>query len=181
MRSARLVVAGLLPLGVLLGHGAGYGLAGEHSHHYMTGAPLWPVACLAAGAAIGIAAWSGLQRPHPRQCPRLSLVVVVQGAVFFAQEGAEHLVRGHGFSHLMASPAFRWGLAAQAVTAAILVLASSVARATGQRLRTMSGRSCPTARPRPSASRPVVATTMSGAVLSSPASERGPPPFFVRA
>ena len=45
MRSSRVVVAALLPLGILLGHSAGYALAGEHTHGYMTGGWLWAAPC----------------------------------------------------------------------------------------------------------------------------------------
>jgi len=181
MRSARLVVAGLLPLGILLGHNAGYGLAGEHTHGYMTGGPLLPVAVLAAAAAVGIFSWYGFRHPYPRRWPPLSRVAAVQVTLFVAQEGVEHIVEGHGFAHLMASPAFRWGLAAQAVTAAILVVAACFAVATGQRLRILLGR--PSARPRLTSCAPrrAMSAALSSSMPVTPASERGPPPFFVPA
>jgi len=45
MRSSRVVVAALLPLGILLGHSAGYALAGEHTHGDMTGGWLSAAPC----------------------------------------------------------------------------------------------------------------------------------------
>lgn len=181
MGSSRVVVAALLPLGILLGHSTGYALAGEHTHGYMTGGWLWAAPGLAAVAAVGVFAWAGLQGDPLRQCPRLSPVIAVQGVVFFGQESVEHLVQGHGLSHLLASPTLRWGLVAQVITATVLIVASCFALATGRRLRTLLGRLSTRARPRPWVPRPAMAAALSDAVTGSPASERGPPPFFVPA
>jgi hypothetical protein len=175
---SRLAAVALLPLGVLLGHSAGYGLAGEHTHGYLAGGRLWWAAWLAGAGSVGAFAWFGLRGGGQPRRPRVFGVACAQAVVFVVQEGLEHVLHGEGLADVVASPSFRWGIAAQVVTATILVVTASLARYTAQRLRALVGHSPGRVVARCSTPRPQTAADVQGTVLASPASERGPPSFL---
>ena len=175
---ARSAAVAMLPLGVLVGHSAGYAVAGEHAHGYLGGGPLWPAAWFAGTASVAAFAWLGLRGTGRPRGPRLSQVAGAQAVVFVVQETIEHVVHGHGLADLLASPSFRWGMVAQVVTAAALVIAASLARYTGQRLRTLVRYSAGCIAARSPAPRPQAVPVGHGELLGFSASERGPPSFL---
>jgi hypothetical protein len=59
--------------------------------------------------------------------------------LFTGQEIAEHTLAGHGPAAALHSPALWWGLAAQVVTALVVVVVLRASAATGARLVTLSG------------------------------------------
>ena len=170
----------LLPAGALLGHAAAYGIGGTHgaaapAHGYLTG-----VVAVAAPLALAGLVWHAWQGGRGGKRPSMRLLVVGQPLAFVAQEGAEHVVGGHGLASVLQSPAVRVGIAAQVLVALTSALLVRAARATGRAVVAMlrrrrdwggheSGPRPPTVTPAPLA--PMVGSSC----------ERGPPHLLVPA
>lgn len=175
MRARWLTVA-LVPLGTLGGHALGYLAAGQeaaftgaHSHLRPT---LW-LALAASAAAVAAMAVAGAEGGRLR--PRTRTMVGAQVVLFGLLEAVEHLHAGHHLHSLAADPSFRWGLAAQLVSAGLLVLVAGLARASGQLVRECRARRqvVPRSTPRPRWHH--VDPSLPSARAASSVSERGPP------
>ena len=174
-RRAAVLGLALVPLGTLAGHVAGYSLAGQDAGLDGRHAHLRPAAWLAVASALGAVGWLARGRAGPLARVPVGWLAGVQGMLFLALEGIEHLAAGHGPEELLAEPTFRWGLAAQVATAAALVLTALVARFSGDRVRALlSGRSGGHGAAGAGVP-PVVLSEARSLILASPASERGPP------
>ncbi|MGH9164438.1 MAG: hypothetical protein ACRDZW_02850 [Acidimicrobiales bacterium] len=176
-RRAVVLAFGLAPLGAVAGHMTGYFVAGQRAALVGSHGHLRPTAWLTVVAAVLALGWAAAARgPRPA---RLSTAWLAAGqaALFLGLESAEHLAGGRGLGHLLAEPALRWGLVAQVATAAVLVVAAVVARASGERVRARLARRRRFVRPsaQPSATTVVVRSL----TLASSASERGPPRTLV--
>lgn len=126
----------LVPIGTIAGHLSGSLLAGEgpafsgpHSH-------LRPASWLAVAAAVGALSFLALSRAGVR-CHRLTArwLTASQIGLFGAVEALEHLHAGHGGLAFATEASFRWGVAAQLASAAVLAMAARLARATGALVR----------------------------------------------
>lgn len=171
-----------MPCGVIAGHAIGYLMAGESAGFNGSHGHLLPVAWLAGFAAT--AALVLVASRHGERRTRRSLVWLTGGqmAVFLGLEIAEQLAAGHGLVELLWTPSFRWGLAAQLVTATVLVVAATLSRASGERLRALlSSRSILVGPQRRSSWPRTPSVHYDSILLASPASERGPPRYFVPA
>lgn len=173
--SRALVAAALVPIGTVAGHGAGYLLAGQDASLGGGHGHLRPATWLTAAVAVLALGWVAAARDGLTRRPRTAVLAAAQSGLFLALEGAEHLASGHNPAHLLHEPALRWGLAAQLVTAALLVLATVVARSSGERVRALLS-----APARPPAAAPALvrrprAALRAGLLAVSPATERGPP------
>lgn len=176
---AAVVALALVPLGTIAGHAAGYELAGRHASFDGSHSHLRPGAWLTAVVAVAALGWIATGRGDGMRRPRLVGLAGGQAVAFLVLEAAEHVVGGHGLGHLLADPSFRWGLVAQVAVAAVLVLATAFARATGERVRALlSGRSRAVGAPPPAAASCVTAAHC-GLTVVSPATERGPPRHLV--
>ena len=168
-----------MPLGTVAGHVVGYVLAGQHAGLDGNHSHLRPIAWVTAITALAGLGWVGAARSGRSVRLPVAGLAAAQASLFVILEAAEHVAGGHGLGHLLAEPGLRWGFAAQLATAAVLVLATSLARATGDRVRALLGgrprrRSAPTAVP----TRFAVPRRL---LLVSSASERGPPRTLVPA
>lgn len=179
-RRAAILLA-LVPVGTIVGHVVGYGIAGEHpgltGDHSHLSPVVWPASIL----ALATLAWLGVGGRRLANRLPLAWVVAGQATLFVALEAAEHLVRGQALHHVLTEPALRWGLLAQVATAAVLIAVAASARASGERIRALlSRRSHRTAQPAVSAvsANPVAIRSL---VFASPASERGPPELVAAA
>ena len=144
----RSVVVALVPAGAIAGHVLGYLLAGEDAALHGGHSHLRPAAWVAAGATAAVLACLALARPGREPRPvRLASLVTAQVVLFGVVEAGEHLVAGHGPVSIVVSPSFRWGVLAQLLSGAVLVLAARLARASGVRVRSILARR----RPRPPA------------------------------
>lgn len=178
-RAALLAVA-LVPLGTVAGHVAGYVLAGQHAGLDGGHSHLRPLAWVTAVTALAGLGWAGAARSGRSVRLPVAGLAAAQASLFVILESAEHLAGGHGLGRLLAEPGLRWGVAAQFATAALLVLATSLARASGDRVRALLG-----GRSRRRSAAPTAVPTRSAAprnlLLVSSASERGPPCALVAA
>lgn len=173
------LLAGLVPIGTLVGHAAGYAAAGEHLAHDGAHAYLGPGRWLAAAAGAAALGWIAAGGHKADSAPVLRRLGAGQMLLFFGMETVEGLASGHGVHGLLTQPSLRWGLAAQVVVAAGLVVAAVLARATGARVRALLiPRPC-VLHLRPAVLAAVMVHRICSAVLTSPASPRGPPPSLV--
>ena len=136
------MVGALVPSGTIAGHAVGYLLAGESATLSGAHSQLRPVAW--GTAALTVATFAGLalvrSRGHRRGGP-LPSMACAQVVLFCALEAAEHVRAGHGAASLVGDPSFRWGVAAQLVTAGVLLAAARLARASGDCVRALLLRS----------------------------------------
>jgi hypothetical protein len=170
-----LVAVALVPVGTVAGHATGYLLAGEDASFAGGHRHLHPASWLTAAAAVLVLGCVAAARDGLGRRPRMAALAAAQSGLFLVLEGVESVAAGHSPAHLLAEPSLRWGLAAQLVTAAVLVLATVVARSSGERVRALLSGS-----PRPPAGRPALVLRPGAAVRPSlfalsPATERGPP------
>jgi hypothetical protein len=175
----RLAGFALLPAGTILGHASAYVLAGRapdgglHAYLNLAG---WPVAFGALGALL----WFSWSRHAHRSTPRVEPFAAAQVFFFLFQESLEGMIDGHAVTATLGSPTVRYGVAAQLVLAATIVLFTRLAAAGGARLRRMfTGRRSPC---RPSGAGfhgRATAFRRPPALVASPASERGPPSLLV--
>ncbi len=138
----RPALALLAPSGVLAGHAVGHLIApgnGGHSvdHGYLglaaaMAAPLALVALVCAGAR-GSQPGAGGRKVSRRPVP-VGALLVAQSLLFAGQEAIEHVAAGHGVIAVLGSPAVWVGLAAQVVTAVLLVLLLRASATAGARL-----------------------------------------------
>ena len=177
----RAVVVAVSPLGTIAGHVVGYRLAGHGASLDGSHAHLRPGAWLAVALAVAALAWVAVSGRGGRTRASLTLLASGQLASFVVLEAAEQLVGGHGVGHLPGDPSFRWGLAAQVVAAAVLVLAVGVARATGERVRAVmtSGKPSVTIGATPPPFRPIATPALRSLTVATAVSERGPPRLLV--
>ena len=176
-RATAVVALALVPLGTIAGHVAGYAMAGDQASSGGGHAHLRPAAWVTALVAALALAWIAGGRGTATR-PRLAWLAGGQAASFVVLEVGEHLLGGDSMAHLLGDPAFRWGLAAQAAAAGVLVVAAVVAAVTGEKVRAVLAARLglprgPEPPPRPRRTSPL--RTLS---TVSPATERGPPPFF---
>lgn len=172
---AALLTISLVPLGTIAGHVAGYVLAGQHAGLDGGHGFLRPLAWVTAVTALGGLGWVATARSGRVVRLPVAGMATAQASLFLILEAAEHVAGGHGLERLATEPGLRWGVAAQVATAAALVLAISLARASGDRVRALlSGR--PSRRSAALApAGPTAGTLVRGLILVSSASERGPP------
>lgn len=137
----------MVPAGTVAGHVLGYLMAGEDAGLHGAHSHLRPAAWVAAGLTAAALAAVAVARPTPtpttgrgRGRPRVSWLVAGQVLAFGLLEAAEHLGSGHGALSFVADPSFRWGVAAQLVSAALLIAAAGLARTSGQRVRALLAR-----------------------------------------
>lgn len=177
---AALVTVALVPLGTVAGHVAGYVLAGQHAGLDGGHSHLRPLAWVTAAAALAGLGWVAAAGPSRAVRLPAAGLATAQVSLFVLLESAEHVAGGHGLGHLLAEPGLRWGLAAQLATAAVLVLATSLARASGDRVRALFA-----GRPRRRSAEPTFVpasfAVLRRLLLVSSASERGPPHALVPA
>lgn len=181
-RHAALIAIALVPLGTIVGHVVGYGMAGRHAGLDGSHGHLRPAAWLTTLAALVALGWvAGAQRPVPSRLP-LAWLAVGQAVSFFGLESAEQLAGGHGLAEMLAEPALRWGLLAQVATAAALVVVAVSARASGDRVRAfLAARPRRILRPSATLKTTTAAVVVTCLTLASSASERGPPQFLASA
>lgn len=181
MRARWLTVA-LVPLGALGGHALGYLAAGQEAAFTGAHSHLRPALWLAlAASAAGVAAVALAGAERGRRCPRTTTLLAAQVGLFGVLETVEHLHAGHHVHSLAAEPAFRWGLAAQLVSAGLLVLVARLARASGQLVRQCLARRRVAPRPTRRLRWRIVDPSLPSAGAASSVSERGPPPAPVAA
>lgn len=170
------VAIALVPLGTVAGHAAGYLLAGRHASFAGDHVHLRPTSWLAVLGAVAALGWATVDRAGTgRNRPRLVALAGAQAGLFVGLEAVEHLTAGRGVGRLLSEPSVRWGLAAQVATAAALVLATVVARASGERVRALLSSRPPAGRTDTPTPAPAASPTLRDLLPGSPASERGPP------
>ena len=144
LRPALLLAA---PAGVLGGHAIGYlaapepagGGAVHHGYLSLALALSVPLAVMAVAWAATIGASGSRAVPRPPRPVPLGPLLVAQWVLFTGQEAAEHAVSGHGLAAALHSPALWWGLAAQVVTAAAILVLLRASAATGALLVALLG------------------------------------------
>lgn len=175
MRARWLTVA-LVPLGTLGGHALGYLAAGREASFTGAHSHLRPTLWLAlAASAGGVAALALAGGGRGRRCPRTSTLALAQVGLFCVLEAGEHVHAGHHVDSLAADPSFRWGLAAQLVSAGLLVLVARLARASGELVRECLARRRVVPRPLRGLRWRHLDPSLPSAGSASSVSERGPP------
>lgn len=135
------MVVALVPSGAVAGHVLGYLVAGQDAALRGTHSHLRPAAWAAAALAATALGCLAMLRPVSRRDgPRLGSLVSAQVALFALVEAGEHVLGGHGATSFVKDPSFRWGVLAQLVSAAVLIGAARMARATGERVRALLAR-----------------------------------------
>lgn len=177
----RLGVAFLIPAGGLVGHGAGYALAGSHPHAEPGHGYLAAVATVAVPLAVAALVWQACQGATRARRPSLGPLLVAQPLLFLGQEGLEHFLAGHGMASLAQSSAVRVGVVAQVVVAAMTLLVVHAARATGRAVAATLLRTWPGRRTSPSILRSPASTPVVSRARRTRVTERGPPPLPVLA
>ena len=179
-RAAFLIVA-VVPLGTVAGHVAGYVLAGQHAGLDGGHSHLRPLAWVTAVTALAGLGWVAAARSAGSVRLPVAGLAAAQAALFVVLEAAEHVAGGHGLERLLAEPGLRWGLAAQVATAALLVVATSLARASGDRVRALLGGHTARRPAAVAAAAPAGRTCVRSLIVVWSASERGPPSAAVPA
>jgi hypothetical protein len=170
----------MIPAGTIAGHVLGYLAAGDDPAFSNAHSHLRPAAWLAAALALGSLAFLASVRTRPiGRGLSLSRMVGAQVALFAALEIVEHLHSGP--AALLGDASFRWGIAAQLVSATVLLAFAALARVSGERLRALLAGRRPHARS--SRRRPWCAlpATIRSSTASCSVSERGPPRLLVSA
>lgn len=137
----RAVVVAMVPAGTIGGHVLGYLMAGEDAALHGAHSHLRPAAWVALAATAAALACVALVRSRPgRERVPLCPLVAAQVGLFAVVEAGEHALTGHGAASVVTDPSFRWGVLAQLLSGAVLVLACRVARVSGDRVRALLAR-----------------------------------------
>lgn len=129
----------MLPVGVLVGHTVGYGvappdpeaIAASGGHGYLDAATALATPLLIL--AMVMALLSGFRRARC-SAPSVGRLFTLQAVAFVALEQSERLAAGANATAAVAEPAVWWGLAAQLVVAAAAVMILRVLHRTGRLL-----------------------------------------------
>lgn len=176
-RATAAVALALVPLGTIAGHVAGYAMAGDQASSRGSHAHLRPAAWVTALLAALALGWIAGGRGTATR-PRLAWLSGGQAASFVLLEVGEHLLGGDSIGHLVGDPAFRWGLAAQAAAAGVLVLAAVAAAVTGEKVRAVLAARLRLAQGSDPPPPPCRTEALRSLATVSRATERGPPPFL---
>ncbi len=141
----RPALALLAPSGVLAGHAVGHLIAPADGGHAVDHGYLGVAVAMAAPLALLALAWVGARGREVSRPVPLGALLAAQLLLFGGQEAIEHVAAGHGAGAFLGSPAVWVGLAAQVVTALVLVLLLRVTATAGPAspLSSRPGRSFP--------------------------------------